>query len=151
VVDLYSFSPLEGSRRQCSAVPQSSSQRRHQGSLVASSPQMLRAVEVWASRVALEVLQLSTSVSVPSTHDVSQLLVSTWGTCTHMHTPKHTHIIKNNKNGFGFEASLGYKERLYLKKNVFNCRAVVVHTFNPSTWEAEAGGFLSSRPALSTE
>jgi hypothetical protein len=28
---------------------------------------------------------------------------------------------------------------------------VVVHTFNPSTWEAEAGGFLSSRPAWSTE
>jgi hypothetical protein len=30
-------------------------------------------------------------------------------------------------------------------------RAVVVHDFNPSTWEAEAGGFLSSRPAWSTE
>jgi hypothetical protein len=30
-------------------------------------------------------------------------------------------------------------------------RAVVVHAFNPSTWEAEAGGFLSSRPAWSTE
>jgi hypothetical protein len=28
---------------------------------------------------------------------------------------------------------------------------VVVHTFNPSTWEAEAGEFLSSRPAWSTE
>jgi major histocompatibility complex class I len=28
---------------------------------------------------------------------------------------------------------------------------VVVHTFNPSTWEAEAGGFLSLRPAWSTE
>jgi hypothetical protein len=28
---------------------------------------------------------------------------------------------------------------------------VVVHTFNPSTREAEAGGFLSSRPAWSTE
>jgi hypothetical protein len=28
---------------------------------------------------------------------------------------------------------------------------VVEHTFNPSTWEAEAGGFLSSRPAWSTE
>jgi hypothetical protein len=28
---------------------------------------------------------------------------------------------------------------------------VVVHAFNPSTWEAEAGGFLSSRPAWSTE
>jgi hypothetical protein len=30
-------------------------------------------------------------------------------------------------------------------------QAVVVHTFNPSTWEAEAGGFLSSRPVWSTE
>jgi hypothetical protein len=28
---------------------------------------------------------------------------------------------------------------------------VVVHTFNPSTREAGAGGFLSSRPAWSTE
>jgi hypothetical protein len=30
-------------------------------------------------------------------------------------------------------------------------RAMVAHTFNPSTWEAEAGGFLSLRPAWSTE
>jgi hypothetical protein len=29
--------------------------------------------------------------------------------------------------------------------------AVLAHAFNPSTWEAEAGGFLSSRPAWSTE
>jgi hypothetical protein len=29
--------------------------------------------------------------------------------------------------------------------------AVVVHAFHPSTWEAEAGGFLRSRPAWSTE
>jgi hypothetical protein len=28
---------------------------------------------------------------------------------------------------------------------------MVAHTFDPSTWEAEAGGFLSSRPAWSTE
>jgi hypothetical protein len=27
----------------------------------------------------------------------------------------------------------------------------LAHAFNPSTWEAEAGGFLSSRPAWSTE
>jgi hypothetical protein len=27
----------------------------------------------------------------------------------------------------------------------------VVHAFNPSTQEVEAGGFLSSRPAWSTE
>jgi hypothetical protein len=30
-------------------------------------------------------------------------------------------------------------------------RAMVVHAFNPSTSEAEAGGFLSLRPAWSTE
>jgi hypothetical protein len=30
-------------------------------------------------------------------------------------------------------------------------RAVVAHAFNPSTWEAEAGRFLSLRPAWSTE
>jgi hypothetical protein len=29
--------------------------------------------------------------------------------------------------------------------------AVVAHTFNPSTWEAEAERFLSSRPAWFTE
>jgi hypothetical protein len=28
---------------------------------------------------------------------------------------------------------------------------MVEHVFNPSTWEAEAGGFLSSKPAWSTE
>ena len=28
---------------------------------------------------------------------------------------------------------------------------VVAHAFDPSTWEAEAGGFLSSRPAWSTK
>jgi hypothetical protein len=28
---------------------------------------------------------------------------------------------------------------------------IVVHAFNPSTREAEAGGFLSSRPAWSTK
>ena len=27
----------------------------------------------------------------------------------------------------------------------------MAHAFNPSTWKAEAGGFLSSRPAWSTE
>jgi hypothetical protein len=27
-------------------------------------------------------------------------------------------------------------------------QAVVAHAFNPSTWEAEAGGFLSSRPLV---
>jgi hypothetical protein len=30
-------------------------------------------------------------------------------------------------------------------------RAVVANTLNPNTWKAEADGFLSSRPAWSTE
>jgi hypothetical protein len=37
------------------------------------------------------------------------------------------------------------------KKNFSFESGVVVHAFNPSTQEAEAGGFLSSRPAWSTE
>jgi hypothetical protein len=36
-------------------------------------------------------------------------------------------------------------------KNIPTYRAVVAHAFNPSTQEAEAGRFLSSRPAWSTE
>jgi hypothetical protein len=32
-----------------------------------------------------------------------------------------------------------------------NRPGVVMHTFNPNTQEAEAGGFLSSRPAWSTK
>jgi hypothetical protein len=38
--------------------------------------------------------------------------------------------------------------KYYIKK--LNSQVVVAHAFNPSTWEAEAGGFLSSRPAWST-
>jgi hypothetical protein len=33
-------------------------------------------------------------------------------------------------------------------ENLPSSRAVVAHTFNSSTWEAEAGGFLSSRLVL---
>jgi hypothetical protein len=36
-------------------------------------------------------------------------------------------------------------------KNVVSELGVVAYAFNPSTREAEAGGFLSSRPAWSTE
>jgi hypothetical protein len=36
-------------------------------------------------------------------------------------------------------------------KTISDGRPVVVHAFNPSTWEAEAGEFLSLRPALSTK
>jgi hypothetical protein len=33
----------------------------------------------------------------------------------------------------------------------YDQQEVVAHTFNPSTWEAEAGRFLSSRPAWFTQ
>jgi hypothetical protein len=36
------------------------------------------------------------------------------------------------------------------KQKTITSQAVVVHAFNPSTREAEAGRFLSSRPAWST-
>jgi hypothetical protein len=36
-------------------------------------------------------------------------------------------------------------------KNLHESWTVVAHTFNPSTWEAEAGRSLRSSPAWSTE
>ena len=33
-------------------------------------------------------------------------------------------------------------------KNVIGCRAVVVHAFNPSTWEAEAGRLSEFQASL---
>jgi hypothetical protein len=51
----------------------------------------------------------------------------------------------------------GYRQEKYLytlNKSFLKIKkqpGVVVHAFNPSTLEAEAGGFLSSRPAWSTE
>jgi hypothetical protein len=41
--------------------------------------------------------------------------------------------------------------QLYQVNKSYFCRAVVAHAFNPSTWDAEAGGFLSSKPAWSTK
>jgi hypothetical protein len=48
-----------------------------------------------------------------------------------------------------------YKEKrfivLLIIQDISVHQAVVAHAFNPSTWEAEAGRFLSSRPVWSTE
>ena len=38
-----------------------------------------------------------------------------------------------------------------LFRNCYWGRAMAAHSFNPSTWEAEAGGVLSSRSAWSIE
>jgi hypothetical protein len=40
---------------------------------------------------------------------------------------------------------------LLAKKKAKAVLGKLVHAFNPSTWEAEAGGFLSSTPAWSTK
>jgi hypothetical protein len=47
-------------------------------------------------------------------------------------------------------AVIRYPEKTNLRKRGVEL-GVVVHAFDPSTWEAEAGGFLSSRPAWSTK
>jgi hypothetical protein len=41
--------------------------------------------------------------------------------------------------------------KIVLLKNIKYQLGMVVHAFNPSTREAEAGRFLSSRPAWSTK
>jgi hypothetical protein len=57
-----------------------------------------------------------------------------------------------------FQDSQAYTEKPYLgkkkkkpEKKMFFEPALVAHTFNPSTREAEAGRFLCSRPAWSTK
>jgi hypothetical protein len=47
--------------------------------------------------------------------------------------------------------SMEWAIRLGLSSKLKTKVAVVAHTFNPRDWEAEAGRFLSSRPAWSTE
>jgi hypothetical protein len=65
------------------------------------------------------------------------------GTGTHIYTypspfpPSHTHK---------YVLSLTLS---HIHLNNFLSWAVVAHAFIPSTWEAEVGGFLSSRPAWS--
>jgi hypothetical protein len=48
------------------------------------------------------------------------------------------------------ERGVSYKREIDQFKSTVR-KAVVAHAFNPSTWEVEAGEFLSSRPAWSTE
>jgi hypothetical protein len=50
-----------------------------------------------------------------------------------------------------FHSTWGRKTLKILILNVFLKPGTVAHAFNPSTWEAEAGRFLSSRPAWSTK
>jgi hypothetical protein len=49
------------------------------------------------------------------------------------------------------EGHVVIEKEVYIYKSIQTGQALVVHAFNSSTWEAEAGGFLSSRPDWSTE
>jgi hypothetical protein len=40
-----------------------------------------------------------------------------------------------------------FPKLLFIAESERHAGTVAVHAFNPSTWEAEAGRFLSSRPA----
>jgi hypothetical protein len=52
----------------------------------------------------------------------------------------------------GYVVCLHYYAGIFFHQKSFtSCRAVVALTCNPSTWEAEAGGFLSLKPVWSTE
>jgi hypothetical protein len=63
---------------------------------------------------------------------------------------KYLIIIKKKKKEKKRSEKFKKKSRGVIKKNE-HIQAVVVHAFNPNTWEAETGGFLSLRPALSTK
>jgi major histocompatibility complex class I len=55
-----------------------------------------------------------------------------------------TKFVKGKKSVSIFFSTTKYKKSVLQP-------GVVAHAFNPSTWEAETGGFLSSRLAWSTE
>jgi hypothetical protein len=64
--------------------------------------------------------------------------------------------MKNGVEYYAFLSNIALRRRYNLIfklhfKIVLSSQAVVAHAFNPSTWEAEAGRFLSLRPAWSTE
>jgi hypothetical protein len=70
---------------------------------------------------------------------------------------KRKNEILSVKSGFGRHQACSWYTYIHTGihryiKNVFSWVVVAAaHAFNPSTWEAEAGRFLSSRPAWSTE
>jgi hypothetical protein len=60
-------------------------------------------------------------------------------------------VLGIEPRSFGRAVSAPNHWTIYLVPQSYIFMVVVVHTFNPSTWEAEAGGFLSSRPAWFTK
>jgi hypothetical protein len=63
----------------------------------------------------------------------------------------HSRLSKPLKNVNQEGRGHGSMGKVLTKQACRRRRAVVAHAFNPRIWETEAGGFLSSRPAWSTE
>ena len=64
--------------------------------------------------------------------------------------PAQCHASGHDDNGLNLRTSKSGPIKCFPVKE-FPQQMVAAHTFNPSTWEAEAGGFLSSRPAWYTK
>jgi hypothetical protein len=60
-------------------------------------------------------------------------------------------MMRKLENAHLFLCSINLEFKKKKRRRRRRGRAVVAHPFNPSTGEAEAGGFLSSRPTWSTE
>jgi hypothetical protein len=58
-------------------------------------------------------------------------------------------IVKENSSAMSHSYSNTTPEKVLLKHKQIS-QAMVAHAFNTSTWEAEAGRFLSLKPAWST-
>jgi major histocompatibility complex class I len=71
---------------------------------------------------------------------------------TYIYRPELLSALVRKASFFNGQKSQG-KDALLVKvlRKTEMKPGVVAHAFNPSTQEAEAGGFLSSRPAWSTE
>jgi hypothetical protein len=72
--------------------------------------------------------------------------------------PTHTHVLSLLPHPLCVCICLSFckvARKFYSKQSVqvrkYTISGMVAHAFNPSTWEAEAGGFLSSRPTWFTK
>jgi hypothetical protein len=80
-----------------------------------------------------------------------------WSPAVHLRSLRHcvtyfsVAVIKHCDQKWLPEGDLYFGLWFQRDKNSSWCWVVVAHAFNPSTWEAVAGGFLSLRPAWSTE
>jgi hypothetical protein len=82
------------------------------------------------------------SVEFPPSMLTCPLILPSFCSCLCNHVQTYVYIYAWNKN----------KEKAAINLRMGDVvPGVVAHAFNPNTWEAEAGGFLSSRPAWSTE